>query len=172
MCHYIGPAAHRHLEAPLRADQFAGARVVDDNRHQTQRHRLQHDAAAELADRGEGQQVVLCRDVLHLLMGDPAVQGDGIAKPGIGHHLAQRLHHRAVAEDIKPHPTVPQQGRCRLDQHVGALVGHEAPDETGADRQGARLIRHTVEAGGIDGVLGFVDTLVTVGGGDLGFGMA
>ena len=98
-----GPRPDRDLEPGAGGDKLARAGVVDDQRHQPQRHRLENHAAAEFADRGEGEHMTAPGDAFDLAVGQPAVKGDGRVGAFFGDLGAQLVHHRAIADHLEGH---------------------------------------------------------------------
>lgn len=176
-------AVKRKDVAGAGGDEFGRAAVVEDDGGQAEGHGFEHDAAAELAQAGEDEDIALLEAGLELVVVHPAVEADG----GLDLELVDEgLEARAlgaVADEIELKLAGAEEGGGGFEQQVHAFESHEAADEGGAEGAGgARRPGSKGEAGGVDGVFGEEDRLGVemgrqfpqggAGGGDEGCGVA
>ena len=145
---------------------LSGTTVVDDDGDEPQRHRLEHHRATELAHARKAQHVGLGEPLLKSGMRDEAGESDA-ARARVRRHGSKPLELRAVSDDVDDHAPLADERGGGFQQHVGALVGHQAPDEGDAERPRRRALNRAVEPVRLDAVLGHVDGLRARPGRDL-----
>jgi hypothetical protein len=81
-------------DAAVLRDELRRPAVVDDDRHEADRHRLEDGAAAEFADAREGEHLGLREASLELLVGHPALEPDAVLALLAGDERTERVHLR------------------------------------------------------------------------------
>ena len=161
-----GAIAERDEVSGLLGRQLGGAAVVDDDGDEADGHRLQHDAAAEFPDAGEGQQVGIGQQAGDLLVLDPAGQPHAGLDP-LPRTISRSSGIWGPSPRMSSTSALADQRGGGLQQHVGPLVRDEPAEEDPAHRGRGRPGAHRLLAVHVGGVLGDVELLEVVLLGDL-----